>query len=541
MGGVGENGKNMTVIEIDEAIFLVDAGVMLPKDDMLGIDRVIPDFTYLVDRKERIKGLFLTHAHQEQIGGIPYLLKSIKVPIYGSAFTIGMLELLLKEHGLNRQVKLNVIDPDRTLKIGRHRLTFFRTTHDIPDSIGISIHTAQGAIVHTGDFKIDYTPVDGRKFDLNKLTRLGNEGVLCLLSDSYNAERRGKTLSESDIQDHLEELFYFNNGRVITALYASNIHRIQQVVNAAVKTNRKVALDGRYLEKVVGLAVKLGYLDIPKNVLITLDKMDQVKEREWAIITSGPDGDPMTPFTKIAQYAHKKIQPKDTDLFVYASSATPADERNVTRAIDSLMRLGVNVVYGDSVHVSGHGSQEDLKLVLELAKPRYFIPIRGEFRLQKAHMDLAKAMGIPASNVFLVDKGDVVEFIDQQARSAERVPAGHILVDGLGVGDVGNIVLRDRRLLAEDGTVIVVVTLSRETKAILAGPEIITRGFVYVRESEALIEDSAKIVTEVLTNALTQKISEWSALKNGIRDALNRYLYDKTKRRPMILPILMEI
>ncbi len=541
MGGVGENGNNMAVIDLDGDLFIVDAGLMHPKDDMLGVDRVIPDISYLIERKNQIQGIFLTHAHEEHIGSLPYLLKDLKVPVYGTPFTLAMVEFHLKEHNAHRHVKLIEIDPDRALKVGRHRLTFFRTNHNVPDSIGYAFHTSQGAIVHTGDFKVDYTPVDGRKFDLNKITRLGNEGVLCLLSDSFNAEHPGKTLSESALNDRFEEICYFTEGRVITALYASNIHRIQQIVNAAVKTHRKVSLDGRYLERIVGLATKLGYLDVPKHTFINIDKIDKCKDHELVIITTGPDGDPMSPFTKIAAHTHKKILPREKDIFVYASSSNPADERDVTRAIDSLMRLGVNVIYGEDVHVSGHGSQEDLKLVLELIRPKYLIPIRGEFRLQRAHMELAKSVGMDPSQIFLLDKGDVVEFTKGQGRPSERVPTGQVLIDGLGVGDVGNIVLRDRRLLAEDGTLIVVVTLSRETKQILSGPEIITRGFVYVRESEALIEDSAKIVSEVLSNALTQNISEWSALKNSIRDALNRYLYDKTKRRPMILPILMEI
>jgi ribonuclease J len=541
MGGVGENGNNMTVVEIDQDLFILDAGLMYPKNDMLGVDRVIPDISYLMDKKERIQGIFLTHAHQEHIGALPYLLSKLKAPVYGTAFTLAMLELQLKEQNVNREVKFHNIDPDRALKIGRHRLTFFRTTHNVPDSIGIVLHTSQGAIVHTGDFKFDFTPVDGVKFDFSKLTRIGDEGVLCLLSDSVNSERLGKTASESLVGEGFEDLFYFAEGRVITAVFATNLHRIQLVINAAIKTNRKVALDGRYLERVVGFATKLGYLNVPRHLFINIDKIDKCKDKELTIITSGPDGDPITPLIKVAQHTHKKIVPKASDLFVYSSSAQPSDEKDVTRAIDALMRLGVNVVYGSRVHVSGHGSEEDLKLMFELTRPKFFIPIHGEFRLLKAHMELAVETGLPSSNIFILDKGDVVEFTDQQGRPGERVPTGHVLVDGLGIGDVGNIVLRDRRLLAEDGTLVVVVTLSRATKAILAGPEIITRGFVYVRESEALIEDATNIVSEVLSNALTQNISEWSALKNNVRDALYRYLYEKTKRRPMILPILMEI
>ncbi|MGV3488305.1 MAG: ribonuclease J [Tuberibacillus sp.] len=541
MGGVGEIGNNMTVIELNGDIFIVDAGLMHPKDEMLGVDSVIPDTTYLEQNKDRIKAIFLTHAHQAHIGGLPYIIKKIKAPIYGTMFTLAVLEQMFKDAQINKKPMMVTVDPNKEVKIGTHRISFFQTNHSVPDSIGIAFHTSQGAIIHTGDFKFDYTPVDGVKFNLSKLARLGDEGVLCLLSDSKNADRPGNTPSESVIGSHLEDHFYFAEGRVITALYASNIHRIQQVINAAVQTNRKIALDGRYLERIVGIATKLGYLHVPKNSFISLDKIDKRPDREICIISTGQSGDPITPLTRISSHNHKRISAKPNDLFIYASSATPADEKDVTKAIDSPMRLGVEVVYGDDVHVSGHASQEDLKLMIELSRPKYMIPIHGEFRLLKAHMDIAASTGMSLHHIFLLDKGDVVEFSEGEARETEKVPAGQVLVDGLGVGDVGNIVLRDRRLLAEDGTLIVVVTLGKQTKKILSGPEIITRGFVYVRESEELIEDATNIVTDVLSKSLTQNVSEWSSLKNGIRDALNRYLYDKTKRRPMILPIIMEI
>ncbi|MFC4617398.1 ribonuclease J [Camelliibacillus cellulosilyticus] len=541
MGGVGEIGNNMTAVEINDDIFIVDAGMMDPKNEMLGVDSVIPDITYLEQQRERIKAVLVTHAHSAHIGGLPFFIRKINVPIYGTKFTIAMVEQMFRDMNVHKKAKFSVVDPDKDLMIGNVRVTCFRTNHSVPDSIGFAFHTTQGAIIHTGDFKFDYTPVDEVKFDLSKVSRLGDEGVLCLLSDSKNAEKPGSTPSESTIGSRLEEYFYFADGRVITALYASNIHRIQQVINAAVQTNRKVALDGRYLERVVGTATKLGYLHVPKQTFINLDNIGKRPDREIAIISAGSEGDPITPLTRIANHTHKKIQPKEKDLFIYASSATPDDEKSVTKAIDALMRLGVEVIYGDDVHVSGHASSEDLKLMIEIARPKYLIPIHGEFRMLKAHMDIAATTGLPLHHVFLIDKGDVVEFEGGVARETEKVPAGQVLVDGLGVGDVGNIVLRDRRLLAEDGTLIVVVTLGRHTKKILAGPEIITRGFVYVRESEELIEDAAGIVREVLTQALTQNVSEWSSLKNGIRDALGRYLYDKTKRRPMILPIIMEI
>ncbi|MBM7644402.1 ribonuclease J [Scopulibacillus daqui] len=541
MGGVGEIGNNMTVIEVNNEIFIIDAGVMHPKDDMLGVDTVIPDTSYLVENQDRIKAIFLTHGHFAHIGGLPYLIKELRAPIYGTKFTLALLEEMIRDKSVLKKAKLNVIEPGKDLKIGYRTITFFRTNHSVPDSIGLAIYTSQGAIVHTGDFKFDYTPVDNKKADISKLSRIGDRGVLCLLSDSKNAEFPGKARSEKEVGEHLDDIFYFARGRVITAVYATNIHRIQQVINAAIQNKRKVAIDGRFLERVIGMATKLGYLQVPKGTFTSLEKINKRNENEIAILTSGPEGDPMTPLTKIANHSHKRLSLKENDLFIFAASSTPVNEKSVTKAIDSLMRIGVKVIYGDSVHVSGHAKQEEIKLMLQLTRPKYLIPIHGEFKMLKAHQDLAVATGMEPHHVFLLDKGDVVSFTKGEARQTEKVPAGQVLVDGLGVGDVGNIVLRDRRLLAQDGTLVVVVTLGKQSKKILSGPEIITRGFVYVRESEELIEDANHIVSEVLSQSLTQNISEWSSLKNNIRDSLSRYLYDKTKRRPMILPIIMEI
>ncbi|WP_085523926.1 ribonuclease J [Tuberibacillus sp. Marseille-P3662] len=541
MGGVGEIGKNMTVIEINDDLFVVDAGLMRPKDDMLGVDIVIPDSSYLTENRDRIRAIFLTHGHHAHMGGLPYLLRDIQAPVYGTKLTIALFEQLLRDTKASGKARTNVIDPNKDLKIGDERISFFRVNHSVPDAIGIAFHTSQGAIVHTGDFKFDHTPVDGQKSDISKLSRLGDRGVLCLLSDSKNAEIPGKTPSDSGVGESLEDHFYFAKGRVITALYATNIHRIQQVINAAIANRRRVALDGRHLERIVGIATKLGYLQVPRHTFTTLDKISKRKDQDVAIITSGNQGDPVTPLINIADGSHRNLKLKANDLFIFAASSTPGTEKSVTKAIDSLMRMDVQVIYGDDVHVSGHASAEDLKLMLHLTQPKHFIPIHGEFRMQKEHADLAHSMSLAPHQVFLVDKGDVVEFSKEQARQVDKVPAGQLLVDGLGVGDVGNIVLRDRRLLAEDGTLIVVVTLGKRQKNIVSGPEIITRGFVYVRESEKLIGDATQIVEEVLNKSLDQNISEWSSLKNGIRDALGKYLYDKTKRRPMILPIIMEI
>ncbi|WP_141603450.1 ribonuclease J [Terrilactibacillus laevilacticus] len=542
MGGVGELGNNMTVIEVNDDIFIIDAGLMHPQEDMLGIDTVIPDATYLIENKERVRGIFLTHGHQVHIGGLPYLLRKLNAPVYATKFTLALLKEKLKEFGKGKgKDKFVTIEPGRNLKLGFRRISFFRTNHSVPDSIGMAIYTSQGAIVHTGDFKFDYTPVDGKKADISKMARIGDRGVLCLLSDSKNAEIPGKTDSDAVVGANLKDLFYVAEGRVIASLYATNIHRIQQFIDAAVLNDRQVVLDGRYLERIVSIAIKQGYLSIPENTFINWDEAKKQNDSDIAILTTGHAGDPVSSMTRIANHAHKRITPKQNDLFIFAASSTPSNEKIVTKAIDDLMRMGVHVIHGKRVHVSGHGAQEELKLMLQLMRPKYFVPIHGEFKMLIAHQKLAIQSGIPDYHIFLLDKGDVIEFNDGTARQAEKVPAGHLLVDGLGVGDVGNIVLRDRRLLSQDGTLVVVVTLGRQTKKILSGPEIITRGFVYVRESEKLIEDASQIVSEVISQSLTKNVSEWSSLKNGIRDALSRYLYEKTKRRPMILPIIMEI
>lgn len=541
MGGVGEIGKNMTVVEVNDDLFIIDAGLMHPEDDMLGVDIVIPDTYFLIQNRDRIKGIFLTHGHQAHIGALPYLLKDIKASVYGTKLTIALVEEKLKELKLNKKAKLFVIDPNRVLKINGRAITFFRTNHNIPDSVGVAIHTSQGLIVHTGDFKFDYTVFEDKQADISKMSQLGEKGVLCLLSDSKNAERPGKTRSETVVNDKLTDAFYFSKGRVIVALYATNIYRIQQVIDSAIQNGRKVAIDGHFLDRVITISMKLGYLKVPEDTFMPFDKINKLPDHQVTILMSSDQGEPLTPLTRLSNQSYKKLSIRTNDTFIFAASLTPGNEKSVTKAIDSILRIGATVIYGKDVHVSGHGAQEELKLMLQLMNPKYFIPVQGEFKMLKAHHDLAISMGIHPHSIFLLDKGDVVEFTNGDARQTDKVPAGQILVDGLGVGDVGNIVLRDRRLLAQDGTLVVVVTLSRKTKSILSGPEIISRGFVYVRESEELINDATSIVSEVLEKSLTQNISEWSSLKNNIRDALGRYLYDKTKRRPMILPIIMEV
>ncbi|RYM07134.1 ribonuclease J [Sporolactobacillus sp. THM7-7] len=541
MGGVGEIGNNSTVIEVNHDIYVIDAGLMHPHEDMLGVDTVIPDVSYLTENRERIRAILLTHGHQANIGGLPFLLKELKVPVYGTRLTIALVKESLKDAGVGYQNDwFIVIDPDKDVKIGQTRLSFFRTYHSVPDAIGIAVHTSQGTIVHTGDFKFDYTPVNGIRTDISKISRIGDEGVLCLLSDSKHAEIPGKAPSDAVTGDRFNHILYSASGRVILAIHATNIFRIQQFLNTCALHRRKVSIDGRVLEKIVSIAVKEGFLRVPNNLFLSWEKASKWPKDRLAILTSGSDGDPLTPLTSMANHLHKRLRLQEDDLIIYAASLTPSNEKTVTHAIDQLMSEGAQVIYGDQVHVSGHGSADDLKLMLQLTRPRYLIPIDGEFKMMRAHQAIAESMGLSAHRVFLLDKGDVVEFTKGKARQVDSVPAGRLLVDGLGVGDVGNIVLRDRRLLSQDGTVIVVVTLGRRSKRILSGPEIITRGFVYVRESEALLETANHIVSEVLSKALTQHVSEWSSLKSGIRDALSRYFFDKTKRRPMILPIIME-
>jgi ribonuclease J len=542
LGGVGEIGKNMYVVEIDDDIFVIDAGIMFPEDEMLGIDMVIPDISYLVERQERIKGIFLTHGHEEHIGAIAYVLRKINVPVYATKLTLALVEEKLKEHGVTVRAQLNEVHSDSVVTFEKAKMTFFRTIHSIPDSIGISIHTSQGAIVYTGDFKFDQTPYGINRVDLGKMAQIGDQGVLCLLSDSTNAERPGYTGSDAIVAQEIADVVYDARGRVIVACYASNITRIQQVLNAAKKHRRKVAIVGRSMHKVMDIALRLGYLQIPDKLVIPINDIHQYEDKELVILTAGGHGEPMGVLARMAKQAHKQVNIKEGDTVIIAASPMPGHELIVSRTIDALYRAGANVIYGQrNVHVSGHGSQEELKLMLNLMKPKYFIPVHGEYRMQKAHAKLAKAVGIAEDQTFLIDKGDVIEFRNGQARYGGKVPCGNILIDGLGIGDVGNIVLRDRRLLSQDGILIVVVTLSKEAKKIIAGPEIISRGFVYVRESETLLDEATKIVTDIVNKCMQDYIIEWSSLKSNIREALNQYLFEKTKRKPMILPIIMEI
>lgn len=541
LGGVGEIGKNMYVVELDDDIFVIDAGVMFPEDEMLGIDKVIPDISYLVERQDRIKAIFLTHGHEEHIGAIAYVLKKISAPVYGTKLTLALAEAILKEQGITN-TKLHEIRSDSEVLFDKAKVTFFRTIHSIPDSVGISIHTSQGAIVYTSDFKFDQTPYGKNRADLGKMAQIGEQGVLCLLSDSTNAERPGYTGSDTLVAQEIADVIYNARGRVLVACYASNITRIQQVLHAAKTYGRKVAVVGKTLHKVMDIAVRLGYLHLPDKVTISIHDIDRYDDKELIILTTGGHGEPMSALARMAKQAHKQVNIKEGDTVIVAASVMPGYELGFAKTIDALYRAGANVIYRErKVHVSGHGCQEELKLMLNLMKPKYFIPVHGEYRMQKAHANLAKAVGISEERTFLIDKGEVIEFRNGVARPGGKVPYGNILIDGLGIGDVGNIVLRDRRLLSQDGILIVVVTLSKEAKKIIAGPEIISRGFVYVRESETLLEEATKIVAAIINQCLQTYMMEWSSLKSNIREALGQFLFEKTKRKPMILPIIMEV
>ncbi|ACB61279.1 beta-lactamase domain protein [Exiguobacterium sibiricum 255-15] len=541
LGGAGEIGKNMYVVELDEDIFVIDAGLMFPGDEMLGIDKVIPDISYLKENKERIQGIFITHGHEDHIGALSYVLRDLKVPVYGTRLTLGLIEIKLKEAGLLKKADLRPIDAKTKLTVAGHFITFFRVNHSIPDAVGVCIQTSQGAIVHTGDFKFDYTPVDGKQADFGKIAAIGQRGVLCLLSDSTNAERPGMSGSESTVGSELNDVIYEAPGRVIVASFASNVHRLQQVFAAAEANNRKVAVVGRSMVNIVEVAQRLNYLRFKQKTLVELSDINRLDDNQVVILTTGSQGEPMAALTRMARNAHKQVNIRLNDTVVVAASPIPGNEKSVSKTIDLLFRAGANVIYNQrKVHVSGHGHAEDLKLMLNLIKPKFFVPIHGEFRMQKAHSRLAQTIGVNANNIFIIENGDVVEFEKRKARMSRKVNAGNVLIDGIGVGDVGNIVLRDRRLLSQDGVVLCVITISRKNKTIVSGPEIISRGFVYMRESEDMINEANRIVAKQLQGKLTGEL-DWTEMKSLIRDKLSSYLYEQTKRRPMILPIIMEI
>ncbi|MGG3889121.1 ribonuclease J [Metabacillus fastidiosus] len=541
LGGVGEIGKNMFVVEINKDIFVVDAGLMYPERGMLGIDVVIPDITYLKENINRVKGIFLTHGHDENIGGISYLLHHLNIPIYGTKLTLALVSEKLREHGMKQTVMVKEVYPSSVLTFDSTTITFFRTNHSIPDSVGIAFQTTMGAIVHTGDFKFDQTPVGNQFSDIAKMSEIGQKGVLCLMSDSINAEKQGYSGSEAIVGEEIADVIYNAPGRVIIAVFASNFNRIQQIIDAAAKNSRKLVIVGKNMKNTINLAIKLGYISVEEDFLISVNDMDKYSPHEIAVLTTSNKGNPLAVLAKMAKQANKHVNVNEDDTVLIAATPIPGHELAFSKTIDLICRAGANVVFEERpVHVSGHGNQEELKLMLNIMKPKYFIPVQGEFKMQKAHAKLAAEVGIADDHIFLVDKGDVIEFKEKEVSTSGKVPAGNILIDGLGIGDVGNIVLRDRRLLSQDGILIVVVTLDKRKKQILSGPEIISRGFVYVRESEGLIVKATDIVKNIIERSMEEHVIEWSSLKLNIREALNQYLFEQTKRKPMILPIIME-
>ena len=543
LGGLGEIGKNMTAIECGEDIIVVDAGMAFPEEDMLGVDIVIPDMTYLIDRKDRVRAIFLTHGHEDHIGAIPYVLRELDVPVYGPRLALGLVREKLNEHNLKLNEKSRSFHPGDKLRAGCFQLVPFRVNHSIPDAVGFAIRTPIGLIVHTGDFKFDLTPVDGEVADFATMAQLGKEGVLLLLSDSTNATRPGYTMSEKVVGKSLEEIIIHAKQRVLIATFASNVHRIQQVINAAAKCNRKVTIVGRSMEKTFEVALELGYIHAPKGLVVPIDDLKRYKSEQLVIMTTGSQGEPMSALTRMSTGDHRKIEIMPGDTVVIAANPIPGNEKLVNRTIDNLYHLGADVIYERDarVHVSGHASQEELKLMLSLIRPKYFLPIHGEYRHLMEHARLAIENGIAEENILIGENGTVFDLRPDSFRVSGRVQAGKIMVDGLGVGDVGNIVLRDRKQLSEDGILIVVVAIDKSTGAVRSGPDIVSRGFVYVRESESLLDEAKERVVEALKMCEAQHVTDWSTIKSAVRDALTKHLYSKTKRRPMILPIIMEV
>ncbi|MBO6116885.1 MAG: ribonuclease J [Ruminococcus sp.] len=543
LGGLNEIGKNMTVFECSNDMFILDCGLAFPDADMPGVDIVIPDFTYVERNAEKVRGIVITHGHEDHIGGLAYLLKKVNVPVYGTRLTIGLIEAKLKEQGLYGKVNLNVIAPKKTVKMGCMAVEFIKVNHSIPDSVGMAIHTPAGVIVHTGDFKVDYSPIDGEIIDLARFGELGSKGVLALMADSTNAERMGYTHSERTVGESFDRLFKKGEGkRIIIATFSSNIHRVQQIINCAERYGRKVAVFGRSMVNVINTAIELGYLSVPDGIIIDIEMMNRYECERIVLITTGSQGEPMSALTRMAMNDHKKVNITPMDFIIISATPIPGNEKFVTRVVNELMKSGAEVVYEAmyEVHVSGHACQEELKLMQSLTKPKFFIPVHGEYKHLKKHADLARQMGMPNENIIIAEIGNVIETDGVTMKIVSQVPSGRVLVDGLGVGDVGSIVLRDRKHLAQDGLIIIVIGIEKATNEIVAGPDIISRGFVYVRESEELIVQAKAVLTNTLSNCSYAELKEWNTLKGKMRDALSDYIYEKTKRSPMILPIIME-
>lgn len=544
LGGLNEIGKNMTVFECSNDMFILDCGLAFPDMDMPGVDIVIPDFTYVEGNKERLRGIVITHGHEDHIGGIAYLLKKVNVPIYGTRMTLGLLKGKLEEHGLLKQAKLIEVEPRKTVKMGCMAVEFIKVNHSIPGAVGMAIHTPAGILVHTGDFKVDYSPIDDEIIDLARFGELGSRGVLALMADSTNAERAGFTCSERTVGGSFEKLFQRAEGhRIIIATFSSNVHRVQQIMDEAKKHDRKVAVFGRSMIHVIETATELGYLTVPKNMLIDIDEMSRYPDEKIVLITTGSQGEPLSALTRMAMNSHKKVTITPNDFIIISAKPIPGNEKYVTRVVNELMKSGAEVIYESmyEVHVSGHACQEELKLIQALTKPKFFIPVHGEYKHLVKHAELAKSMGVPEQNILISKIGDVIETDGQTMRVVSQVPAGRVMVDGLGVGDVGSIVLRDRKHLAQDGLIIVVIGIERISNSLVAGPDIISRGFVYVRESEELMDQARRLLNHTLENCTAHDLKEWGTLKTKLRDVLSDFIYERTKRSPMILPIIMEV
>ncbi len=544
LGGLNEVGKNMTLFEYGEDMFLVDCGLAFPDQDMLGVDLVLPDFTYVERNADRIRGIVITHGHEDHIGGLPYLLKVLNVPVYGTKLTVGLIQGKLREHGLLNSASLNVIKPGDVITLGGFTVEAIHVNHSIPDALGLAIRCEGGTIVHTGDFKIDTTPIDGGMMDLGRLAEIGQEGVLCLMSDSTNAERPGFTESERKVGESFETLFRkAGNNRIIVATFSSNIHRVQQIMNVAASLGRKVALVGRSLENVVSISAELGYLNIPEGIVIDINMINRYPADKLVIITTGSQGEPMSALTRMAFSDHRKVEIHPNDYVIISATPIPGNEKTVSRVVNELMKLGADVVYEKmyEVHVSGHACQEELKMIMGIVKPKYFIPVHGELKHLRKHAGLALSMGIPKENILIADNGRVAEISKKALRCMSTVPAGRVFVDGYGVGDVGSVVLRDRKHLAQDGLVIVAVCIDRESGMIVSGPDVVTRGFVYVKESEELINAAREVAVEAIEAQTDGGYFDWNSIKASLRDEISHLMYERTKRSPMILPVIMEV
>lgn len=544
LGGLNEIGKNFTVIECSNDMFVIDCGLAFPDSEMPGVDIVIPDFLYVEKNQEKLRGVVLTHGHEDHIGGLPYFLKKFNVPVYGTRLTLGLVEGKLKEHGLLGTVKLNVVTPRQTVKLGCMAVEFIRVNHSIPDAVGMAIHTPAGVLIHTGDFKVDYTPIEGGIIDLPRFAELGNKGVLALMADSTNAERPGYTMSERKVGESFVKLFNKAEGkRIIIATFASNVHRVQQIINNAVTHGRKVAVSGRSMVNVISKGIELGYLKVPDGVLVDIDTISRYAPEKMVIVTTGSQGEPMSALTRMSANEHRNVTITPMDFIIISANPIPGNEKYVTKVVNDLMRLGAEVIYESmyEVHVSGHACQEEQKLLLSITKPKFFIPVHGEYKHLMKHRDTALSVGIPESNIIIADIGNVIETDGVDMKITGQVPAGKVLVDGLGVGDVGAIVLRDRKHLAQDGLIIAVATIDRASGDILAGPDVVSRGFVYVRESEELMTEAQKLLTETLQDCLDRNMKDWNTIKGRMKDNLSDFIFTKTKRSPMILPIIMEL